>query len=88
MADEFVWMRHSDHGGYWQCPTPAIAYWTPRGWVPSDPPPEIDPTRAHVVDAFAAEPSRETPDPTPAQATAPESKPTKSGKAGSTEGAE
>lgn len=77
---EFTWLRHAEHGGYFRCPVAAIAYWTPRGWVPSDPPPEVDPTHDPYA-IFETETE-------PAQATAP-TKPTKSGKAGeSTEGAE
>lgn len=75
---EFAWLRHEEHGGYFRCPVAAIAYWTPRGWVPSDPPPDVDPFH----DPYAI-----FEDPEPAQATAP-TKP-KSGKPGaSTEGAE
>ena len=84
MSDEFAWMFHAETGNYWQCPVGAIQYWTPRGWVPSDPPPVVDPTKVHEPEG----PAPATPDPIQAQATAPEPKSAKSGKAGSTEGAE
>ena len=76
---EFAWLQHEETKGYFRCPVAAIAYWTPRGWVPSDPPPDVDPTH----DPYAI---FET-DPEAAQATAP-TKSTKPAKGASKEGAE
>lgn len=42
---EFTWLVHPDVGIPWECPTAAVGFWTPRGWEPCDPPPEVDPTK-------------------------------------------
>jgi hypothetical protein len=90
MADEFTWVRNEDTGGYARLPVAALKYWTVRGWVVCDPPPETDPTRVHMAERFGLDVADEPADaPQPDAAPAdvpPASKSKKSGTAGVTEG--
>lgn len=52
---EFVWVCHPPTGGTAQIPIAALPFWAARGWEPCDAPDEIDPTRAHLVEARVAE---------------------------------
>lgn len=70
--DDFVWMRHPETGGLWQCPVDAIEHWLARGWVPAEGPPEEpdatkdphvrtpDPRRTESADETAAERDKPT----------------------------
>lgn len=35
-----VWLRHTEHGGYWEVPEDAASGWGRRGWERVDPPTE------------------------------------------------
>lgn len=53
--DEFVWLRYPETGGTQRFAIGAVGAWTARGWKPCDPPAEVDPTRAHAVEAAPPE---------------------------------
>ncbi len=70
--DERQWLRHAKTGGYFHCPVEAVPGWIDMGWETSDPPAdEINPAVAENL-AWRAE-----------QAARQETKPAKSGAAGS-----
>jgi len=48
--DDVVWVHHPETGNYAQLTLSALPFWTGRGWqVADEPPPAVDPTRAHMV---------------------------------------
>lgn len=47
---DFTWLRHAEHGGYFNCPNAAVADMTELGWEPSDAPVEVNPA---VVEQLA-----------------------------------
>lgn len=49
-----VWVRHREHGGYWQCPIEALADYEAKGWEPSDQPAEPNPAVAEMLAAREA----------------------------------
>lgn len=52
IAMTHTWVRHAEHGGYWQCPTDALDAMADLGWQPVDPsevPPEPDPAVAERI---------------------------------------
>ena len=60
-----VWVKHRDHGGYWQCPDEAVDAYKDLGWELSDPPEEVNPVIAERLaweaqQAAQAEPTRKT----------------------------
>jgi len=48
---QFVWVTHPPTGGTAQIPIASLPFWAARDWEPCDPPDEVDPTRAHLVEA-------------------------------------
>lgn len=47
---DVVWVHHPETGNYAQLALGAVPFWTGRGWqVVDEPPPEVDPTRAHMA---------------------------------------
>lgn len=42
-----TWLKHNEHGGYWQCPDAVVEAFRVRGWEPSDPPEQDD---SHLYD--------------------------------------
>lgn len=57
MAMSQTWVRHRDHGGFWQCPDGALEAMAELGWEVVDPalvPPEPNPAVAERV-AWEAE---------------------------------
>ena len=34
-----TWLKHAEHGGYFECPDAAVDDWREMGWELSDPPP-------------------------------------------------
>lgn len=42
MTDERVWLTHTGHGGYFECPVEAVDAWRGLGWEPAEAPPEDD----------------------------------------------
>jgi hypothetical protein len=77
---EFVWVHHAGTDGTAQVPVASLPFWAARDWEPCDPPDEVDPTRAHLVEALRAE-AQQAED---AKDSAPDDavKPQKSGRAG------
>jgi len=64
-----VWLKHPEHGGYFECPAEAVAEWRKLGWEPADDmPPEPNPTVAEYVapSAAVAQPTNELPEQTTA----------------------
>lgn len=56
MADERVWLKHPEHGGYFACPVEAVEAWTSpeMGWqVADDEPVEHNPVIAEALAARA-----------------------------------
>jgi len=49
MADEFVWMRHSEHGGVAPIPAAAREAWERLGWAECDAPVDPDPVMVEHV---------------------------------------
>jgi hypothetical protein len=49
VADERIWLRHPETGGYFHCPAEAVEHWTELGYEPSDAPPEVNPVVAERV---------------------------------------
>ncbi len=77
--DERQWLRHGEHGGYFHCPTDAVADYADLGWQPVDEGPvEISPVVAELLAAqqaaraAARQPALEAPS-TRKQRTAPSS---------------
>jgi hypothetical protein len=65
-GDDVVWVHHPETGNYAQLALAAVPGWTGRGWqVTDEPPPEVDPTRAHLIGLPPPEPE---PDVKPARA--------------------
>lgn len=56
MADDRVWLRHPETGGYFHAPEAAVDDWLELGWEPSGPRPEIN-------HATAEQPQRPIPEP-------------------------
>lgn len=55
MSDERVWLRHKDHGGFFDCPAGAVDDWADVGWEPTDERPvEVNPAVAERL-AWEAE---------------------------------
>jgi hypothetical protein len=57
MSDERVWLRHTEHGGYFHCPAAAVKDWTTpvMGWAIADvPPEEYNPVLAEALAARKA----------------------------------
>jgi hypothetical protein len=52
VSDERVWLRHPETGGAFHCPSAAVDDWAGMGWVPGDPPQEVNPA---LVDRLALE---------------------------------
>lgn len=52
--DGFTWVRHKEHGGYWQCPDAALDEMRKIGWEPSEAPDEPNPAVAEQL-AWRAE---------------------------------
>lgn len=50
-----TWLKHSETGGYWQCPDEAVGAFKARGWKPSDPPEQDD---SHLYDKPPAKPDK------------------------------
>ena len=48
---QFVWVTHPGTKGVAQIPVASLPFWAARDWEPCDPPDEVDPTRAHLVEA-------------------------------------
>lgn len=63
-----VWVRHSGHGGYWQCPVDVLEAMRARGWERSDAPQEVDLATAERV-AWEREQAQAAGGPEPATAT-------------------
>lgn len=54
-GDERVWLRHGEHGGYFECPVDAVEHWAPMGWQVADgPPEEVNPVVAENLAAQKA----------------------------------
>jgi hypothetical protein len=52
---DFVWLKHKEHGGYFNSPANAVDDMAELGWEPSDPPPpQVEATVAEQV-AWRAE---------------------------------
>jgi hypothetical protein len=52
--DERVWLKHTEHGGYFHCPADAVGEWAAMGWEPTDAPPEENPVVAEMLAAQQA----------------------------------
>lgn len=61
-GQEWVWLRHDEHGGRAKFSAEAAPLWEGRGWLPSDPPEPENPAIAHwkTESAPAAAPAPQT----------------------------
>jgi hypothetical protein len=47
---ERQWVRHREHGGYFQCPVDVLDDMAAKGWEPSEaPPPPVNPAVAEQL---------------------------------------
>lgn len=45
----FTWVKHREHGGYWQCPDGVLDEMAKVGWEPSDAPEPPNPAVAERI---------------------------------------
>lgn len=55
-----TWVRHTETGGYWQCPNDALDVYLAKGWEITDPPAEPNPAIAERLAWQAQQQAPET----------------------------